>query len=313
MFLPLFAKLLFLMFSFSISRAFKMLDLLITAVIITLCLSAVSPSHAANILAVLPHQGFSHHMVYLPILRELANRGHNVTVISNFPTDHSNITDVSIMGSVPLYNNNASISDAPEPMNEVQFSLNTMWSFYTKGKLYESMFTVDSVKQLINGPSKYDLLLTEHFNSELNLIFAYKFNIPFILMSSCNLLPWNKYVVGQPYVLAIKPSTLTSLPPKMNLYERSMNMISNAIQLLGFNYYCRKRDEEIIKQKLNMDVSLNTLVLNASLIFVNTHFTMFEPRPLVPAVVEVGGVHIQPIKPVPVVSAYCICVLSFVN
>jgi len=280
-----------------------MLDLLITAVIITLCLSAVSPSHAANILAVLPHQGLSHYMAYLPILRELANRGHNVTVISNFPAVHSNITDVSIMGSVPLYNNNESISDAPEPMNEVLLSLNTMWSFYTKGKLYESMFTVDSVKQLLNGPSKYDLLLTEHFNSELNLIFAYKFNIPFILMSSCNMLPWNKHVVGQPYALAIKPSTLTSLPPKMNLYERSMNVISNFIQLIGFNYYCRKRDEEIIKQKLNMDVSLSTLVLNASLIFVNTHFTMFGPRPLLPGVVEVGGIHIQPIKPVPVVSA----------
>lgn len=281
-----------------------MLDLSITAMTITWswCLLVISPSHAANILAVFPHQGLSHHMVFLPILRELANRGHGVTVISNFPSKHSNITDVSIKGIVPLYNNNASFSDERQPFNEVHLSLINLWSFYSRGKVYESVYTLDRVKQLINGPSKYDLLLTEHFNSEMSLIFAHKFKIPFILMSSCNILPWNELVVGQPYALAIKPSTLTSLPPNMNLYERSMNVIANSIQLLGFTYFCRKRDEKSIKQKLNMDVSLNQIVLNASMIFVNTHFTMRQPRPLVPAVVEIGGVHIEPIKPLPVVS-----------
>lgn len=286
-----------------------MVDLSITALIIAAS-AVVTPSHTANILAVLPHQGLSHHMVYMPILRELANREHDVTVISNFPSEHPNITDVSIMGSVPIDNNNVSITDLPKSTNDLLLSLNTVWSFYTRGKVYESMFTVDGVKKLLNGPSKYDLLLTEHFNNELSLVFAHKFNVPFILMSSCNTFPWNERAVGQPYALAIKPSTFTSLPPKMNLYDRSMNTISNVIQLLVYAYFCRKRDEVSIKEKLNMDVSLDPLVSKASLIFVNTHFTMFGPKPLVPAVVEVGGIHIQPVKPLPVVSTQHLIIIK---
>jgi len=129
-------------------------------------------------------------------------------------------------------------------------------------------------------------------------------------MSSCNTFPWNERAVGQPYALAIKPLTLTSLPPKMNLYDRSMNTISNVIQLLVYAYFCRKRDEASIKEKLDVDVPLDPLVSKASLIFVNTHFTMFGPKPLVPAVVEVGGIHIQPIKPLPVVSAQHLLVIK---
>ncbi|XP_025424454.1 UDP-glucuronosyltransferase 2B13-like isoform X2 [Sipha flava] len=85
----------------------------------------------------------------------------------------------------------------------------------------------------------------------------------------------------------------------MNFYDRIKNTISNAEQVIGYNFLCRKRDEEIIKKKLKIDVSLDQLVKNASLLMVNTHFTMFGSRAYVPAIVEVGGIHIQPIKPLP--------------
>lgn len=277
------------------------MGLLITAIVIC-TIVAFYPANAAKILAVLPHQGFSHHMVYLPILRELANIGHDVTVISNFPSTHPNITDISILGSVPLSNNKASITELFTSTNNVYFSINIVRSFYVRGKVYESILALDDVKKLLNGPAKYDLLFAENFNTDVPLVFAAKFGIPFILLSSCNILPWNEQVVGQPYSLAIKPSTLTNLSPKMNLYGRIMNTISNGIQVLGHVLLCRKRDEASIKQMLGMDISLTSLMSKASLILVNTHFTMFAPRPLVPAVVEVGEVHLQFPEPLPAVS-----------
>jgi len=266
-------------------------------------ITIVSPTYAANILAVLPHQGLSHHLTYLPLFQELATRGHNITMISNYPSEHPKIMDISINGSVPITNNKVNFSFvAPKLTNNINLSIKIMWSFYTKGKLYESMFTVNEVKQLLKSSSEFDLLITEHFNHELSLAFAFKFHIPFILMSSCNLLPWNEHVVGQPYSLAIKPVTLTNFSPKMAFSDRVMNVISNFIQILSYTYVIRKRDEEIIKKNLNMDVSLDQLVLNASLIFVNTHFTMFEPKPFVSSIVEIGGIHIKPIQDLPVVS-----------
>lgn len=277
------------------------MGLLITAIVIC-SIATFYPANTANILAVLPHQGLSHHMVYLPILRELANRGHDVTVISNFPSTHPNITDISILGSVPLQNNNASITELFVSRSNLFLTFNAIRSFYIRGKVYESILELDDVKKVLNGPAKYDLLFAESFNTEVPLVFAAKFGIPFILLSSCNTLPWNEQVVGQPYTLASKPSTLTTLSPKMNLHGRVMNTISHGIQLLGHALLCRKRDEASIKQKSGIDLSLTSLISKASLIFVNTHFTMFKPRPLVPALVEVGGVHLQFPEPLPAVS-----------
>ncbi|VVC33109.1 UDP-glucuronosyl/UDP-glucosyltransferase [Cinara cedri] len=277
-----------------------MIVVLLTTTIIS---AVISPMYTANILAVFPHHGYSHHAVYLPYIQELANRGHNMTVISNYPTEHPNITNISIRGSIPISNNKHKIdSTKVKPTSRIQHAVNIIWAFYIKGKINEGMFTLDKVKQLLNSghsDNNYDLLITEHFNSELSLVFALHFNVPFIVMSSCNLLPWNGQVVGQPLETAVRPSTLSDLPTKMNFYHRTINTISNAVSLLGYSFLCRTRDEEIIKRHFNIDVSLERLISNASLILVNTHFTMFKPIPLVPAVVEIGGIHIQSITPLP--------------
>lgn len=258
----------------------------------------ISSVYTTNILVVFPHHGISHHMVFLPYLHALANRGHNLTFISNYPSEHPKITDISIMGTIPILNNKKSLSEY-KPMNNIQLSWKTIWMFYINGKTNEAMFTKDAVKRILHDQFKYDLLITEHFNSEIPLVFASKFNIPFILTSSCNLLPWTQQVIGQPHALTIRPLPLSNLPPKMNVYDRIINIISTTIQLIGYEYLIRKRDEEFIKQALNVDVSLRRLILNASLILTNTHFTMFGSRPFVPAVVEVGGIHVQPIEPLP--------------
>jgi glucuronosyltransferase len=280
-----------------------MIVLIVTVISVIIVVTVISPADTANILAVFPHQGFSHHLVYLPYIQELANREHNITFISNYPIEHPNINNLSIRGSMPISNNKENISGfETNSMNEIIHSIDIIWRFNKRGKVYEAMFTVDSVVALLKNPSKFDLLITEHFNNELFMAFAFKFNLPFILLSSCNLLPWNHHAVGQPYSLANIPLTLTSLPIKMNFYERVMNTISQAVQLFGFKLLCRARDEATIKRNLDIDVSLDQIILNASLIMVNTHFTMFTSKPLVPAIVEIGGIHIMPIKPLPAVS-----------
>lgn len=57
-----------------------------------------------------------------------------------------------------------------------------------------------------------------------------------------------------------------------------------------------------MKQYLGNDVpSVQELVGNTSLLFVNTHYSLSGAKPHSPALIEVGGIHIQepkPLKPV---------------
>lgn len=46
----------------------------------------------------------------------------------------------------------------------------------------------------------------------------------------------------------------------------------------------------------------DTLMKNASLIFVNGHFSVDLPKPLLPNFVDIGGIHLKPPNPLPQVS-----------
>lgn len=67
----------------------------------TLCLIVLlyfGTVHSANILGVFYFPSPSHHMLGSRLLKELAKKGHNVTMLSPFPLKNSipNYTDISI-------------------------------------------------------------------------------------------------------------------------------------------------------------------------------------------------------------------------
>lgn len=53
--------------------------------LITITLLFTTAAYASNILVVMPLPTFSHMNAFLPIMKELANRGHNVTMVSPYP------------------------------------------------------------------------------------------------------------------------------------------------------------------------------------------------------------------------------------
>lgn len=59
---------------------------------------ALSAANGANILGVFPINGRSHWVVYESVMKALAARGHNVTVITSFPqkTPVANYTDIDV-------------------------------------------------------------------------------------------------------------------------------------------------------------------------------------------------------------------------
>lgn len=258
---------------------------------------------AARILGVFPHHGYSHHMMFLPYLSELANRGHDVYVISNFQSSHPNITDINVNGSMPMYNNNVTFPNPESWTFGIFGMLMDMYELYGLAKTTEGLFHAPAVRQLIDDRSAtFDLIVAEHFNSELPIGFAAKYRTPFVLLSSCPLLPWTKLVVGQPLQTAYKPATLSGLSENMNLAQRLANTFNVYASVAIFQKFNRPWSQRMIKKHLGLDVSLDQFASNASLVLVNTHWTIHGASPNVPVVLEIGGIHIKPAKRLPVVS-----------
>ena len=77
-----------------INRAFKMKNSLFVVSLIVSCLFTFT--YSANILVLYPGSGKSHKIAVMPILEELAGRGHQITIVSAFKTatNSDNIRDI---------------------------------------------------------------------------------------------------------------------------------------------------------------------------------------------------------------------------
>lgn len=65
--------------------------------VVVAAVAALLPAvDAANVLAFVPMPLKSHFAGFLPVFEELARRGHNVTVVSAFPSAGSGYTDVDV-------------------------------------------------------------------------------------------------------------------------------------------------------------------------------------------------------------------------
>lgn len=257
---------------------------------------------AARILGVFPHFGYSHHMVFLPYLRGLADRGHDMHVISNFASSHPRITDIDIRGTMPMHNENKTITSSSSTLR-LATTVSTVLSLYALAKSTEGMFGAPAVQRLLSDENAaFDLVVAEHFNSEVPLGFAAKYRVPFVLLSSCPLMPWTVPLIGQSHHAAYRPSVLAGYSERMSLGQRLVNVLSAYVSVAFFHTLHRPWSQNAVKRHLDVDVSLGEFASNASMVFVNTHWTVHGVAPALPSVVEIGGIHVEPTKRLPTVS-----------
>lgn len=124
--------------------------------------------------------------------------------------------------------------------------------------------------------------------------------VPFVGLSSCALMPWHYDRVGLPDSPSYIPSEFSTFSERMSFWERFENwFVTRSVKLLY--RIVERNDNRLLAAKFGNGIpDVRDIARNTSLILVNQHYTLSGARPLVPAVVEVGGVHIRNRKPLPV-------------
>ena len=180
----------------------------------------------------------------------------------------------------------------------------------------ETVLSQPKVQELIKSKDRFDVVINDLFHTDCFLAFAYKFKATVIAVSTSVLMPWANDRMGNPENPSYIPHLFTPYSDKMNFYERMMNMLTLNLFKLMYYLYVDIPTNEIVRRNFGEDVpDLSEIAKNTSLVLVNSHFSLNAPRPLVPGVVEVGGIHISPPKPLPKVSFYvfkqnvsvCVC------
>ncbi|KAI8432272.1 hypothetical protein MSG28_004706 [Choristoneura fumiferana] len=186
-----------------------------------------STVRSLNILGIFPYHGTSHFLVFRVYLRELANRGHNVTVISHFPEKNppANYQDISLAGTIEVLKD-----DMPVEKSYTSIINTALFLTFTGKENCEVMVKNKQVQDLVHSKAKFDVVVVEQFNSDCAFGIAYKLKAPVVGMMSHILMPWHYQRLGIPYNTAYVPFHFLEGGTKPSLYQRVERVLFDTLK-----------------------------------------------------------------------------------
>lgn len=167
------------------------------------------------------------------------------------------------------------------------------------------------VQNFLRAGEKFDLVITEVFLNEAMLGFGHFFKAPVIGISTFCASKWTNDMVGSPSPLSYVPHPFLSFTDHMTFVQRFGNTMMAIFDNVYMHYFYNYRQEEMYEKAFpNPKPPLDTLKRNVALVLLNTHFSLNYPRPYVPNMIEVGGMHIKrTTSPLPevIISLTIIC------
>ncbi|XP_046736277.1 UDP-glucosyltransferase 2-like [Diprion similis] len=256
----------------------------------------VSLGDAYRILGIFPFNGMSHFVMFERVMKGLAERGHQVDVVSHFPLKKPfpNYTDVvSLAGTRSNLVNNMDVKigkkDGKMPSGAVFFA--SVFGI----ELCKLMDHPELNKLIKNPPTNpaYDLLITEIFGANCYLAIGQHLKVPVVGIVTAAMLPWANDIVANPDNTAYIPNSFLDFHEKMNFWQRTQNTLFNIFTKWEFNRVSEGQNEAIKKYIGPHAPTVREAERNVSLILVNSHYSVNGVRPFTTAVVEVGGIHID--------------------
>lgn len=268
---------------------------------------------AKHILGLFFFPAKSHYDVVESIMMELSNRGHQITEYSPFYRDRShlpyNYRHVDVSECFRMPERNLTADYLLSVTGSTYKALNALLTFVPDYRALEECGPIVNLLRLSRQAASqyFDLVITEVFNSEISLLIAYKLGVPFVQVLINQMFLWRTAIVGNPYYPSYMPLTTEPYAGwRMNSFpERLRNVYAVILSDYMYDRMSTRITDHAGKRLLGESApSVREIAKNTSMIFLHSHVSLNDVRPLAPSVVEIGGVAIKlTIEPLPTVSS----------
>ncbi|XP_055610277.1 UDP-glycosyltransferase UGT5-like [Uranotaenia lowii] len=249
---------------------------------------------SAKILGIFPTTAKSHYIIGSSLMKALAKKGHEVTVVSPFPQskplkNYRDITTTIVWEAVKPFSSNM-LEFAQKGM------LDTIKSTYGFGHaVVNGTLNDPAVVELIASKEHFDLIVLEIFMNDAMLGFVHHFNVPCIGVSTFGASKWTNDLVGNIAPPSYVPNPFLGFTDHMTFAQRLMNTVMSGVEILVENVMDKPVQTEFYQQafpdpKPSLDELKKTAV---SAVLLNNHFSISYPRPYVTGMIEVGGMHVN--------------------
>ncbi|XP_016948665.1 UDP-glycosyltransferase UGT5-like [Drosophila biarmipes] len=272
--------------------------------LLAVAVAFISGSQSANILGIFASLSPSHLIIQMSAAKVLAEKGHNVTVVTTLKpvVTHKNITVIQ----VPLsQEEKRQMSDTVGKMSESDNSnlalslLRMMGQMEFKFRRNAKTLMDDRVKDLyLNEDNKFDLVLSGYFMNDFQLGFAKKVKAPVIVVATMAPNQLVNPLIGNPLEVSYVPSISDSVEKGKGLpFKQRLTNYVSSVSLGLFQYLTERRNRKLFKEIFGDDPTIpeySEVLKNTSLIFFASHAASEGPiRPNVPGAIEIGGIQIK--------------------
>ncbi|XP_068083108.1 UDP-glucosyltransferase 2 isoform X2 [Anabrus simplex] len=266
----------------------------------TLVLTFLSCSHGARILGIFPTPSISHQLPYQAVMKALAARGHQVTVISPDPLKEpvANYTDIDLPGSYPfLRSHNFNLLEGASLLTILD-AWSNMFS-----QLADMQLSTPEMQEFIRlKDNKFDMIIMEKIMLQSFYGLVHHLGSPPVAgIVSMSAMSTTYASFGNPNNPAYLPTFFSAYTDHMNFWERMHNTYLYLAKAFVWKYKLFPLHEAVMRKHFGPDVPpISEFDYNDSLLLIDNHWCMHYPRPLLPNVVELTGLHVQTkTKPLP--------------
>lgn len=178
------------------------------------------------------------------------------------------------------------------------FSLSFLFTFGEAQA--EHVMTSESVQTLLKSNEKFDLVIVELFAIEALLGFGQHFNCPLIGVNTFDAIYWNDIYTGNESPFSYIPNVFLGMPDHMTFPQRLTNTIFSQIEKFVYTFYHLRNQRKLYEKHFpKASKSFEEVRTDISILFMNSHASSSSPRPLLPNMIGINGIHIAPTKPLP--------------
>ncbi|KAH8406762.1 hypothetical protein KR222_010008 [Zaprionus bogoriensis] len=247
---------------------------------------------SAKILAVFPFPGKSQYIFAEQYLKELARRDHNVTVINTFGSSDT-ADNFRVIGATKIHELMAGFGNPDYNQQASQWQILTLTTDFLN-LLTANVLEDAAVRQLLESRETFDLVILETVQNEAIFGLAQHFDALTIGISSYGTDRHIDELMGNISPLSFNPLLLSSRTERMDYHDRLWNVWEASVAWLHKRLMHLPSQEVLYRQYFpTAKKSLEEMLDSFSLMLLGQHFTLSYPRPYLPSMIEVGGLHLQ--------------------
>lgn len=263
--------------------------------------------YGSNILFIVPTPAFSHQSYFRPIIMNLLSRGHNITYMTSFPINKSNLTnlnevDLSSVSKHTFIKSDPIIYETFEnnPINYMRSMLPSSIEFGTK------TLELPQVKEYITNRHKYrfDLVVLETVLISF-AGFSGVYECPIVGVTSlANNMYIDYYLRNQAPLTGGTTNNIPYLHP-MSFYERVHNFWYAVPFMWEFYLRVAYFDQDRFAKYFGNNFTLFDIIDRINIVMRNDHPILVRPNPNLPGVIKIGGMNNIAAKEMPEVGHKC--------